>query len=187
MTSMNGKGSYLDQVRVGMSYYERTVFTAVAVALGHSKESLERDGDTVVMLRKIAAEVGKTLKKEVVEQVGEELFDAAHEHCDDVCTGGGAPWYDQVAARLVDPFGPLAALAMAQQMNADEADVLAVDVDRDTEGWLALLNQHAESVRRGDDEERRRRLVDTGVVVAEWIAALDRPQPVNKRSEDGDD
>ena len=170
--------TYLEETWAGMSWAERKVFEAAAKALGHTKETLTEDDDATVTLRKIAAGAGKELGGEAADQVAEALFDAAHEHCEDGCYGGGRPWYDPVAARLVDPAGPLAAIAVAQQITRDDTDNADGRESLDNTAWLGLLRTHYRSVSAAkDDDEARRRLVDMGALVVEWLADLDKRQP----------
>lgn len=177
-------GTYLEQVWAGMSWAEKKVFSAAAKALGHTKETLADDEDTVVMLRKIAGEAGKALSSDVAEQVGEALYDDAHENCDDVdgCTGGGALWYRKVAARLVDPGGPLAAVAVAQEIAREDTDNPDGRETLDNAAWLGLIATHFGSLRRGistakGKDEIRRRLTDLAALAVEWLGDLDKPGP----------
>lgn len=170
--------TYLEETWAGMNWVERKVFSAAATALGHTKETLTDDTDAVGMLRKIAAEAGKELGGEAADQLGEALFDIAHEHCEDGCYGGGRPWYDQVAGRLVDPYGPFAEIAVEQQITRDDTGNPGGRESLDNAAWLGLLRAHYGSVSRAkDDEQVRRRLVDMGALVVEWLYDL------NKRAE----
>ena len=163
--------SYLEEAWAGMSWAERRVFSAAAKALGHTKATLAQDHDTTVMLRKIAAEAGKSLGAEAAEMVAEVLFDAVHEHCgDDGCTGGGVPWYQQIAARLIDPYGPHAAIAgELHRLRQDDETAGECDVD----GWQPVIADRFHAVEYASGESRRQRLIELAAVAAAEVSAMD--------------
>jgi hypothetical protein len=188
-------GVLVEQVWAELGWAERKVFNAAARALGHTPASLNDDPDAVAMLRKIAVRAGKALETDVVEQVGEALFDAAHENCDDEtgCTGGGAVWYRKVAAQLVDPLGPYAAIAVAQQLTREDVNNVDGRETLDNTAWLGLLKAHVGSVRRavagyvapGDDFEIRCRLIDVAALTVEWLNDLDKPSKTKHINQKG--
>ncbi len=169
----------LEETWAGLSWAERKAFTAAGLALGHTKDTLAEDADATAMLRRIAAETGKLLTAEAVAEVGEALFDIEHENCQDGCGGGGRPWYDKVAASLLDPAGPLAAIAIEQQITRDDTGNPEGKETLSNIEWLGLLRQHYRSVcpRVDVDDQLRRVLIAMAALIVEWLADLDkRPQ-----------
>lgn len=112
---------------------------------------------------------------DLADDLAERLYDAAHEHCEDGCYGGGRPWYGPVAARLVDPTGPLANIAVEQQIAREDTENADGRESLDNAAWLGLLRVHYRSVSAAkDDHEARRRLVDMGALVVEWLTDMDK-------------
>ena len=58
--------------------------------------------DTLAAIRAEEHQRLAAVPAELVEQLGERLFDDAHENCDsDGCTGGGLPFYEEYARVLL--------------------------------------------------------------------------------------
>lgn len=171
---------YLEDTLAEMSWGQRKMFAAIAKALGHTREYLSVNDAMVDTLRNMAGEAGRILEADVADQVGELLFDVAHENCDDDgCTGGGKPWYIQVAARLVDPFGPLAAIAVEQQIARDETGNIDGQDSLSPASHLGLLHLELGNLSKPnrDRYQTRKTLISLGAQVVEWLTDLEKPAP----------
>lgn len=163
----------------GMSPAERKVFARAAKALGHNRDTLNGDASLTSMLQQIARQVAQGMTKDAADQLGEVLFDLAHETCDKGCAGAGAPWYRTVAQRLTDPYGPLAAIAIEQQIARDETGNPDGKETLDNTAWLGLLHQHYQHVLKGgDNDQMRQRLISTAALIVEWLHDLARSDAV---------
>lgn len=174
----------LKEVWDSLSWAERKAFTAAAMALNHTKETLAEDAYATAMLRRVAAETGKLLTADAVDEIGEALFDIEHENCEDACGGGGRPWYDAVAARLLDPAGPLAAVAIEQQIVRDDTGNSEGKETLNNVEWLGLLRQHYRStaVRVDADDQLRLGLITMAALIVEWLADLDKRASVRSQA-----
>lgn len=126
--------------------------------------------------------VAKRVKVNPAEEVAEVLFDVAHEGCDEVCTGGGRPWYDGPAKKLTDPFSAVTAIAVEHQMLIDELDDVAKEAGDDL-GWLNTLRAQVATVgsamdaQGGDEAEEhavRREVLQLGAWCAAFVEEIDR-------------
>jgi hypothetical protein len=113
--------------------------------------------------------------------VADELFDVAHEGCDEVCTGGGRPWYDGPAKKLTDPFSAVTAIAVEHQMLIDELGDVAKEAGDDL-GWLNTLRTQVATVgsamdaEGGDEAEEhavRRAVLQLGAWCAAFVEEID--------------
>ena len=178
----------LDKLTVaGREAYE-TVDAALLNEIGRRLPS-----DTTPQLRRTAAFIAvqamsaqlgrwraEHARKDTVDQVAEQLFDVAHENCDeDECTAGGMWAWQDIARRLIDSVGPLVAVAFEQTLLRDDLGDPAAEAGED--GWLPTLQARLVDVGRAHEVEQsdrvdavRRELIRLGAWTAEWIADLDR-------------
>lgn len=130
-----------------------------------------------VMRERIDAEVAKWVKDDPAQAVAEELFDWAHEGCDDEdgCTGGGRPWYDGPAKRLTDPTSGVVAIALTQQMMIDRLGTFG-PTSPTSASWIAgLQNGLSDLCAAGNPESARelwQLIADLGAWCARWLDAI---------------
>lgn len=112
----------LRQATADLSPTALRAFHKIGIAGGWTAETLVDQPDAVDTLKRQARAVADLISQDVVNVVGEDLLDAAHEHCgDEGCTGGGRVWCDAVAKLLVDPYGPLAEIGSELHRIHDQA------------------------------------------------------------------
>lgn len=198
-------GPDLPQVQGGLSLLQQQVFTAIAVGLGHDQQTLAVDAATTGLLAAITRTVTNLIHDQVVAQLAETLCDAGHDGCDDQagCAGGGGAWFLQVAARLADPHGPLAAIAVERQHQQDkwgpqhhrdgtgrhgdriEADLRRERCETAAAGgvltWRHILDEElAEAYAETDPGRLAAELLQVAAVAANWVEDL-RGRPAADR------
>lgn len=189
--------NHLATARAAMTPTERRLFIALADGFGYASADLVDDDDTVGAFHRAAQILASHVRDDLNDQLAELLYDAAHDDCADECTGGGRPWYDRAAARLTDPYGPLAAVANEREMQDDKwgeqnhpdgtgsrDDCFGAEITRSVcqeaadageLTWrLVLEEETAEAYAESDPARLRAELVQVAAVAAAWIEAIDR-------------
>lgn len=117
-------------------------------------------------------------RDEMADILAEEMYDAAHEHCEDGCVGGGRPWYDKPARMLTDPHGVLAEVAQRYVIHLNaQATRRARQAPRETDPlpWRDLLAVPvAEAFGEPDPKALREHVANVAATAIAWLDDLER-------------
>lgn len=155
-----------------MSARHHAAATSIAAVFGHDKVSLADRPDLLAQYLQAGRDAANAATRAVLgdlrAEVAEVLYDADHDNCDEQCTGGGMHWYQQVAARLVDPHSAVTFVARHVEFLNDHPGY-----DR-ANGWLWLVDDRRTALDETEPLDDRRRLIaEIAAAACLEIARLD--------------